>query len=175
MSHGITLLEVPVRTRLLPLYCFRGGAEGYLFWALNYYEPAKVSGFPETDWPVYRDYTGVLADGGNFIPPWHLDNPWQKKETIGDGILLYPPAPGSTEPMPCQRMMMWRSGMEDYEYLAELKRLMEEKGDEIPQETRFRMEQLFELDNILVDGWEHPEMVDQLRAGIGDAINSLKK
>jgi hypothetical protein len=52
---------------------------------------------------------------------------------------------------------------------------MEEKGDEIPQETRFRMEQLFELDNILVDGWEHPEMVDQLRAGIGDAINSLKK
>jgi hypothetical protein len=175
MSHGITLLEVPVRTRILPLYCLRGNVDGYLFWSLNFYEPEKVQGFPEKPWPVYRDLSGVAADGGDFVPPWHKENPWQVPETVGDGIMLFPPEAGSTEPMPCQRMMLWRSGMEDLEYLVELRRLLREKGGKLAAAEAAEAEALLNLDALLEEAWETPEMTDELRAKAGEFINRLRK
>ncbi len=156
VSYGLTLTEVPVRNRLLPLYCFAGNVEGYLFWALNYYDIAKVRDFPARPWGYYRSATGV-------------------KEAAGDGIMLYPPEPGSDEPMPSCRMMLWRSGMDDYEYLVELRRLFMEKGEKLSGEMRSRIAVFLDIRSMLLDAWENPSLPAALRAEAGNLIKSLKE
>ena len=155
VSYGLTISEVPVRNRLLPLYCFAGKVDGYLFWALNYYNISQVQNFPARPWPTYRSVTGI-------------------KEGMGDGIMLYPPEPGNTEPMSSCRMQLWRSGMDDFEYLAALQKLFNEKEHLLTGEQRSAIMELLDIRIILNQAWEHPELPDMLRSKAGDAVNYLQ-
>ena len=155
VSYGLTISEVPVRNRLLPLYCFAAKVDGYLFWALNYYNIDQVRNFPAQPWPVYRYTNGI-------------------KEGMGDGVMLYPPEPGNTEPMSSCRMQLWRSGMDDFEYLTELQRLFHEKEHLLSGDVRAAIMELLDISVFLNKSWEHPALPDLLRSKAGDAINYLQ-
>jgi len=96
--------------RLLPHYCFKYGADAYEFWGI--------------DWLTYDPYRrGWHA----FLP--HDFGPGTTKEYVrypnGDGFLAYPPGPLKlTRPVTSVRLEQAREGVEDYEYLLLLRKLV---------------------------------------------------
>ena len=65
---------------------------------------------------------------------------------LGDGNLIYPPAPGSTMAMPTLRLMLFKAGMEDAELLKAL-----------PEKYRQ------DMDTILLESWNDPAKIRKLR------------
>ena len=63
---------------------------------------------------------------------------------------------------------------EDFEYLTELRRLLNEKEDKIPGDIRAAILELLDISALLNRAWEHPELPDVLRSHAGDAINYLQ-
>ena len=122
---GLTLLENPVRNRLFPLYGVNGRAEGFLFWSLNRYLPGEFADFPAKDYQGYRKPMGI-------------------NDSLGDGNLIYPPAPGSKLAMPTLRLMLFKAGMEDAEAMLAL-----------PERAV--------LDKELLECWENPAKAAALR------------
>jgi hypothetical protein len=96
--------------RLLPHYAFRYGAEAYEFWGIDWltYDPYRFG------WHAF-----LLHDFG----------PGQDKVYVrypnGDGFLTYPPAPLKLHaPVTSVRLEQAREGVEDWEYLDLLRRLV---------------------------------------------------
>ena len=155
VSYGITLSEVGVRDPLIPLAGYNGEAEGYLFWALNWYKTPQP-GFPITSWNEYRSLTGI-------------------NECTGDGTLIYPPAhPGGT-PMPSSRLKVFRDGMEDYEFLHELKALYAQKSARLTSTEQQAVLSILDINPMMTAAWENPELVVQRRAEAGRWIDRLAK
>ncbi|KPK58092.1 MAG: hypothetical protein AMK73_09480, partial [Planctomycetes bacterium SM23_32] len=110
--------------RLLPHYCFHYGVEAYEFWGIS--------------WLTYDPY----AFG------WHSfirqssrpgESQWVRYPN-GDGFLAYPGAPvGHDGPVSSVRLEQAREGVEDYEYLYLLRRLVSEangQGRDIAEAER---------------------------------------
>ena len=119
MPYGVTTsrsaIDVPGMTnRILPMHLFQRGASGFLIWSTFNWQNA------------YKDWQGIHPIGAN---PW-LD-PFGRH---GNGALsfFYPPQKdGFTEEpdftiTPSARVMMWREGVDDYEYAWMLEQLAAE-------------------------------------------------
>lgn len=153
VSYGITIPEVGVRDRLVPLEGFNSDAEGYLYWSLNWYQTPQPD-FPDKPWNGYRSASGVSP-------------------TTGDGVLIYPPAVRGGEPMPATRLKVYRDGMEDYEFLHALQGLYAEKKSRLSADQQQAVEQTLDLSGLLQAAWENPELVSERRAQAGQWIDRL--
>lgn len=129
-DFGLTLLENPIRNRLFALYGVNAGAQGFLFWSLNRYTPAQFANFPAQEFQGYRRPTG-------------------NHDMLGDGFLIYPPAPGSRLAMPTLRLMLFKAGMEDAELLLSIARTHRPA-----------------LDDLLIEAWNNPAAIRQLRRNL---------
>ena len=115
----------------LRIWCWQTwqeGIEGILIWATNYW--TSPQGYPDENAPQnpYEDAMSWTAGGGT---PGTRE-PWGN----GDGRFLYPPEAAADAhparaildgPVDSIRWEHLRDGIEDYEYLAILKRMLDEK------------------------------------------------
>ena len=85
-----------------------------------------------------------------YSTPKGEKRPWGN----GDGRFIYPPlaaadarpaAPVLAGPVDSIRWEMLRDGIEDYEYLAMLERLLEAKADRLPRTKRNQYKKLLEV------------------------------
>lgn len=155
VSYGITIPEVGIRDRLVPLQGFNGDADGYLFWALNWWQTPEPN-FPAKPWAENRSASGVSS-------------------TMGDGTLLYPSPRRGGAPMPSTRMKTFRDGMEDTEFLHALRALYAQKKGKLTPAQSQAVQSVLLLDPILEPAWEHPELILQRRAEAGKWIDRLSR
>ena len=137
-------------------------------------------------WQAYREgATGFLYWAGNW---WRvLKNDWIRNPVIksdkgrnhGDGVLFYPAA--EFEIWPSIRAEMIRDGIEDYEYLVLLKKLVVElkaKKSNLHQELIRRAEMLCNIDSITT-GINHytksSEMIFDYREKVGNMIEEIRR
>jgi hypothetical protein len=103
----------------------------------------------------------------------------------GDGRFLYPPhavftsATGAVMdgPVGTVRLEMLRDGIEDYEYLAILSRLLKEKGDKIDPATKQKLTALLvvpdTITSTLTSFTTRPEPIETRRDEVAKAIELL--
>ncbi len=97
--------------RLLPHYCFKHGVEAYEFWGVAWltYDPYRFG---------WHAYIHQSSEPGKW---------YYVRYPNGDGFLLYPGAPIGHEGLVSSiRLEQAREGVEDYEYLHLLQRLIAE-------------------------------------------------
>ena len=153
--------------RLLPHYCFKYGVEAYEFWGVSWltYDPFQYG------WHAYIHQSS--KPGTNFYVRY----------PNGDGFLLYPgKALGYDGIVSTIRLEQAREGVEDYEYLCLLRRLIleaETEGRDVvaARETLEQASQLVEIPNaggrysskILPD----PDRVLEVRTRVAEAIEAV--
>jgi len=118
------------------------GIAGILVWQTNFW--SSWTAYPDTLQNPYEDPMG-WTDG--FGVAKGTKEPWGN----GDGRFMYPPeaaAAGTQKetildgPVDSIRLEMLRDGIEDYEYLAILRRLLDEKGRILTEQKRKEMKDL---------------------------------
>ncbi len=155
--------------RLLPHYCFKYGVEAYEFWGVGWltYDPYRFG------WHAYIHQTSEPGD--SF---------WVRYPN-GDGFLLYPGEPiGHPGIVSSIRFEQAREGVEDYEYLYLLRRLIAEAksaGRDTTQAER-AMQQAADLVTIPNAGGlrsskilPDPEAVYRLRQSLAAGIEQLRR
>jgi hypothetical protein len=107
------------------------GIGGILVWATNYW--TSNTAYPDGLQDPYGD---TMSWSSEYSAPAGARRPWGN----GDGRFLYPPleavrgsedTPVMDGPVESIRWEMLRDGIEDYEYLAMLRRLLELKGERL--------------------------------------------
>lgn len=153
--------------------------DGILVWRINYWTSSAA--YPNSLQNPYEDtmswQSGYSAEEGDQIS-------WGN----GDGRFLYPPeeaADGHPDkpvlkgPVDSIRWEMLRDGIEDYEYLAILKRLLSRNRAALSEEKRNRYASLLNVPpDISVDRThftKDPRPIKKRRARIAQAIEQLKK
>ncbi len=154
--------------------------EGLLIWQTNYW--TSDAAYPDSLQNPYEDPMGWCHVMGDFVPSGTL-RPWGN----GDGRFLYPPlkaasgnpgAPVLEPPVSSIRMNMLRDGIEDYEYLAMLERLIRERGDRIPEGELEVFRQLLDVPPDITGGmteftW-NPAPIEARREAVARAIVRLE-
>ncbi|MBN2308328.1 MAG: DUF4091 domain-containing protein [Candidatus Hydrogenedentes bacterium] len=146
--------------------------EGILIWRANRWTFDQV--YPDRPQNPYEDpMTWTWRYGGK--------SPYGN----GDGMFIYPPesaAAGSEEPnldppVDSMRWEMIRDGIEDYEYFVILKRMLDERGDDLSSRKRKRFEALLEVPDTITEDvstyTKDPAPIDTQRDRIGSAIEEL--
>ncbi len=112
--------------------------DGILVWQTNYW--TSTAAYPDTDHPQ-NPYEDPMGWTSGYSTPAGQKRPWGN----GDGRFIYPPlraadahpaGPVLAGPVDSIRWEMLRDGIEDYEYLAMLKRLLAAKGDRLDKTQR---------------------------------------
>jgi hypothetical protein len=104
MERPNLFIEYPlVDARMMPMFCWKYGAQGFEYWSPNSWGP-NWRKEPPNQWPTAR---------------W---NPNTFGQYNGDGYLLYPGPDGV--PYPSIRLKALRDGFEDYEYMWTLGQLV---------------------------------------------------
>ncbi len=153
--------------RLLPHYCFKYGAQAYEFWGASWltYDPYRYG---------WHSYIRQSSEPGQHY--------WIRYPN-GDGFLIYPGGPlGQDEPVSSIRLENAREGVEDYEYLYQLKNLIHQAkaaGRDVSQaeQALAAAAELVEIPNaggrysskILPD----PDALMRARTRLAEAIESL--
>lgn len=133
--------------RLLPWLAFSRGQTGAGFWV--YVDPRTEEAWHDTA-SVQSHWSVVYKAGLCPIP------------TATEDIL------------PSRRWEAWREGVEDYEYLSRLKKLIEKEQQRAPSEAREARRVLsFELDRVLKNGTDS-KVVNQARRNINKAVLRLQ-
>ncbi len=155
--------------------------EGILVWQTNYW--TSNTAYPDRARPQnpYEDPMGWTSGYGT---PTGTKAPWGN----GDGRFIYPPeaaadgnppGPVLDGPVDSIRWEMLRDGVEDYEYMVILKRLLEEKGSSLPAGQREAMDKLLEVPAQLTSDMttftRDPGVIDARRDEIARAIVSLRR
>ena len=118
---------------------------GILVWQTNYW--TSPTAYPDHPQNPYEDPMGWRT---GYSTPKGEKRPWGN----GDGRFIYPPlaaadarpaAPVLAGPVDSIRWEMLRDGIEDYEYLAMLERLLEAKADRLPRTKRNQYKKLLEV------------------------------
>ena len=155
--------------------------EGILVWQTNYWTSSAA--YPEADRPQnpYRDPMGWVS---GYSTPAGTRRPWGN----GDGRFIYPPeaaadarstAPVLEGPVDSIRWEMLRDGLEDYEYFAILRRLLEERGERLDPETRRRAAALLEVPRGVSESMTRftldPAPLEAHRRLLGQAITDIQR
>ncbi len=153
--------------------------EGILIWQTNYW--TSNAAYPESLQNPYEDPMGWCHVMGDFVPPG-ARRPWGN----GDGRFLYPPlkaaagnpdSPVLDPPVGSIRMEMLRDGIEDYEYLVMLDRLIEERRASIPEVEWVAYRQLLDVPPSISESmteftWD-PAPIEARREAVARAIVRL--
>jgi len=155
MEHPNLFIEYPlIDARILPLFCWKRGAEGFEYWSANAWG-SNWRAKPPNQWPRI---------------PW---NPNTFGRYNGDGYLLYPGPDG--QPYPSIRLKALRDGLEDYEYLWQLKQLV----DQAPEAEAARSARsLLNLDGLIADSGAYDKRTDNyftFRRKVAEAIVAIGK
>lgn len=143
------------------------GATGFLYWCVTIWDGLPMAHSGE---PCFPDVPISLKD--------HLT--YQAFQTNGDGLIAYPGK--DMQPLSSVRLEVIRDGIEDYEYLAMLARMVE-KARALPVDRRPAKELLEQAEALtqvpesvsrtLTDYTKDPQVLLQRRQEIGDAIEKL--
>ncbi|MDH7571684.1 MAG: DUF4091 domain-containing protein, partial [Armatimonadota bacterium] len=145
------------------------GATGLLYWCLCWYEglPNAASGQP-----CFPDVPIRFKDLSTY----------QRYKVNGDGLLVYPGK--GYEPLPSARLEVIRDGIEDYEYLALLSRLVERArsgaaGKRPPEAVLRRAEELCGVPPTISQSMtlytRDPQVLLERRRQVADAIEALQR
>ena len=118
--------------------------QGVLIWQTNWWTSSKA--YPEG---LQNPYMDSMSWNDGYGTQVGEKRPW----AAGDGRLLYPPeacfdggqGPVLDEPVTSIRLEAQRDGIEDYEYLVLLKRLLAEKGATLNADEAVRYAKLLEV------------------------------
>ncbi|MFO7975807.1 MAG: DUF6067 family protein [Candidatus Hydrogenedentota bacterium] len=147
--------------------------EGVLIWRLNHWHYVRqLGGGPQNPyedtqtWTVLNGYKHGYGNGdGRFIYPPEAAASGKQEETVMDG------------PVDSIRWEMLRDGIEDYEYMAMLRRLLETKGDAISGWRRSRYEKLLDVpedvSKTVTEFTTRPEPIEKHRDKVARAIEKL--
>jgi hypothetical protein len=125
--------------------------EGILIWQTNWWTSSKA--YPDSPQNPYLDSMSWNDGYGTQVGE---KRPW----AAGDGRLLYPPeacfdggqVPVLDGPVSTIRLEAQRDGIEDYEYLVLLKRLLAEKGSTLNADEAARYAKLLEVPTAISGG-----------------------
>ncbi len=150
---------------------------GILIWQTNYWTSSAA--YPDEPQNPYADPMGWTS---GYSTAKGTKRPWGN----GDGRFIYPPeaaadgrpdAPVLEPPVDCIRFEMLRDGIEDYEYMVMLERLLEKHGGALPQHERARLQALLDVpDDVsasLTEFTSRPEPIEAHRAKVAAAIAAL--
>ena len=153
--------------------------DGILVWETNYWTSSAAYPDPEHPQNPYEDPMGWTS--GYSTPPG-ARIPWGN----GDGRFLYPPEavadgnppqPVLDPPVGSIRLDMLRDGIEDYEYLVMLARLLEQHAGNLPPEDRAQYQALLDVPDEITEDLTRftmdPEPIARRRAEIARAIEQL--
>ncbi|MBE3097466.1 MAG: DUF4091 domain-containing protein [Planctomycetes bacterium] len=157
------------------------GIEGILIWQTNYW--TSDAAYPDRARPQnpYEDPMGWVSGYGAAKG---ARQPWGN----GDGRFIYPPeaAADASPPQPVLegpvdsiRLEMLRDGIEDYEYLVILRRLLAERGATLAAGERQRLEALLEVPEDITKDMttftKDPAPIERRRDAVARAIEALSK
>ena len=156
--------------RILFWQSWKYGAQGILYWGLNYWTGTR--GKTRVNWPTSPEERWPKA-------PW-VTNPCAVAN--GDGYSMYPGPNGA--PLSSVRLEVMRDGMEDYEYLYLLDRLVRQlkRRSQAPQTKQIAglvkdAETLLKVDSALVESMvsytDDPEVILAHRNRAATAIERL--
>ncbi|MBX7257611.1 MAG: DUF4091 domain-containing protein [Candidatus Hydrogenedentes bacterium] len=152
--------------------------EGVLVWASNLWStsPAYKDSFQNP----YEDAMSWVS--GNGTKPDNDKEPWGN----GDGRFMYPPeaAADGTQaetildgPVDSIRWEMLRDGIEDYEYMVILKKLLAERGAQLSASKREKFERLLVVPAEITSGLKvytkDPAPIEKHRDRVAQAIEAL--
>lgn len=153
--------------------------EGILVWQTNYWTSATA--YPDHPQNPYEDPMGWRTGYGT---PRGEKRPWGN----GDGRFIYPPEaaaharperPVMEGPVDSIRWEMLRDGIEDYEYLVILKRLLQERKDSLTQSKIQRYKNLLKVPEVITQDMTHftfdPAPLEAQRDKVARAIEELWK
>lgn len=155
------------------------GVQGLLVWETLLW--TSPTAYPDPDAPQnpYLDPMGWAYSYG--IQPG-VRQPWGN----GDGRFLYPPesaadgkpaGPVFDPPVDTIRIEMLRDGIEDYEYMALLRRALEEKGDRLAPAVKAEYEALLtvpaEITTSLTEFTKDPAPIEAHRRKVAGALEAL--
>ena len=155
--------------------------EGILVWQTNYWTSAAA--YPERDRPQnpYEDPMGWVS---GYSTPAGTKRPWGN----GDGRFIYPPPAAADArqqeavldgPVDSIRWEMLRDGIEDYEYLAILKRLVDRNSGRLSTGDRTSYEALLNVPAEITSGMttftKDPAPIEARRDAVARAIERLSK
>ncbi len=152
---------------------------GILVWQTNYWTSSAA--YPDKPQNPYEDPMGWRS---GYSTPKGEKRPWGN----GDGRFIYPPvaaadanpkAPVLDGPVDSIRWEMLRDGIEDYEYLIMLEKLIAAKSDKIGKGELNRLESLLEVPAAITSSMttftKDPAPIGQRRLQIARAIAFLSK
>ncbi|MFA6243048.1 MAG: glycoside hydrolase domain-containing protein [Candidatus Hydrogenedentales bacterium] len=151
--------------------------DGVLVWASNLWSTSPAySGAPQNP---YEDPMSWVSGEGTKPDD---KEPWGN----GDGRFMYPPETAASAqqtetildgPVDSIRWEMLRDGIEDYEYLVILKRLINEQGDKVSARKRKQFEKLLVVPEEITSGLKtytkDPAPIEKHRDRVANAIEAL--
>ena len=153
------------------------GIEGILVWHTNLWTTGTA--YPDHPQNPYEDPMSWMSGYGTKKGQ---KRPWGN----GDGRFIYPPEAAATPvkdrtildgPVDSIRFEMLRDGIEDYEYMAILRRLIEERADGLSKRQRKRYEALLEVPEKITAGvktyTKDPAPIEKHRDRVARAIEKL--
>jgi hypothetical protein len=150
--------------------------EGILIWNTNYWHSSKV--YPQG---LQNPYLDTMSWNDGYGTQVGEKRPW----AAGDGRLVYPPeacfdggqGPVLDGPVSTIRLEAQRDGIEDYEYLVLLKRLLAEKGSTLNADEAARYAKLLEVPAAISGGLttytNDPAPITARRQELAKAIEKL--
>ena len=151
--------------------------EGILVWATNYW--TSEAAYPKT---LQNPYEDPMSWVSGYDTPAGTRAPWGN----GDGRFIYPPEaaadghpaqPVLDGPVDSVRWELLRDGIEDYEYLAMLQRLLAAKGARLPAGERQALAALLEVPPELTANattfTRDPEVIARRRHAVARGVERL--
>ncbi len=154
---------------------------GILVWESVYWTSSAA--YPDAHAPQ-NPYEDPMGWTSGYSTPAGTKRPWGN----GDGRFLYPPksaadgnppGPVLEAPVDTMRIEMLRDGIEDYEYMVMLSRLLEEKGAALDAAQRDAFEALLEVPDAISKDltnftWD-PAPIEAHRTRVARAIETLNR
>jgi hypothetical protein len=155
--------------------------DGILVWETNYWTSSAA--YPDRDHPQ-NPYEDPMGWQSGYSTPDGKKQPWGN----GDGRFVYPPVeaadgrptrPIVEGPVDSIRWEMLRDGIEDYEYLALLKRALQAKGDKLDPARRSQYAALLEVPADITKDMttftKDPATIERHRDRVARAIGTLSR
>ena len=120
-----------ITPRIIPWMFWREGLSGFLYYYINNWMGEDQPG------GINVPVESLTARNGPFLA-------WNTYALNGDGMLIYPGPHSST------RLENLRDGVEDYEYLAMLRRLIDGKREKLSEALRAQAEQCLVIEEAII-------------------------